>query len=153
MKKKEYVVINSYKYHGLNVLFIILNLFVVWKSYNFGFFGNPIMNFGFLMKEYVYQTVLNPIDLLFVLFSVLALIIFKKEKNKFENKEVIIEITIFRRIFLTIILFLTAILFLLFQIKDEGGSILIAFISFFYLPLIFNLMIVQKFGTKIEMNQ
>ncbi len=140
MMKKQYIALHAFRYHSMNLLVIIVNVFVVWNLYHIGWFGEVTEDFGDVIRLFLIENLYHSIDLIFyALFAVTTWGLYKKTKHK----EIVFDLTGFRMIMLSSIILITVILALLFTIRDQGGSLLIAFIMIFYIPLIFNYMYVE----------
>ena len=130
--------INSFKYHMYNLIFFFVNVIFIRFIYQQGLLGEISENLNEITMFFLIENILNPIDILFLVFAVSVLICAYKKKEYS-----IIEMKPFRIIFITIIIIGAALLCFLYPIRNKGGSILLALLLILYLPLLFNYCYVE----------
>ncbi len=130
--------INSFKYHMYNLIFFFVNVIFIRFIYQQGLLGEISENLNEITMFFLIENILNPIDILFLVFAVSVLICAYKKKEYS-----IIEMKPFRIIFITIIIIGAALLCFLYPIRNKGGSILLALLLILYLPMLFNYCYVE----------
>lgn len=143
--KKHYHVMNQFNCYVSNIIFNILSIFVINITYNFGFLGTKTEDFFEILIQFVVDTFLNPIALLFSGTIIILLIIeyIKHFKDKFNLKKTIsCELTLLRLLFIPIIIVLNiAIAYLYMNI--DGSAWLCAFILVFSNMFVFEYIYVM----------
>ncbi len=130
--------INSFKYHMYNLIFFFVNVIFIRFIYQQGLLGEISENLNEITMFFLIENILNPIDILFLVFAV-SVLIFAYKKKEYS----IIEMKPFRIIFITIIIIGVALLCFLYPIRNKGGSILLALLLILYLPMLFNYCYVE----------
>ena len=116
--------INSFKYHMYNLIFFFVNVIFIRFIYQQGLLGEISENLNEITMFFLIENILNPIDILFLVFAV-SVLIFAYKKKEYS----IIEMKPFRIIFITIIII--------------GVALLLALLLILYLPMLFNYCYVE----------
>lgn len=121
-----------------NLIFFFVNVIFIRFIYQQGLLGEISENLNEITMFFLIENILNPIDILFLVFAV-SVLIFAYKKKEYS----IIEMKPFRIIFITIIIIGAALLCFLYPIRNKGGSILLALLLILYLPMLFNYCYVE----------
>lgn len=138
--KKQFASINAFKYHMFNILFILCNTVLICNLYDRGWFGEVSENLYSILRLFLLENLFNPVDVLLYIALLVSLWYLRK---KDDSQQVTIEMKAFRIIFLTIIILLAAGVIFLYQMRNQGGASLLAFVMIFYIPVIFNYCYVE----------
>lgn len=146
---KQPVSLNALRYHSFNVGVIVMNYLLVRFAYNKGLYGEMSQDLDELMQFFVKESLFNPIDLLFIIgLGIVVFVLYRRNPHK----EIVIDWQPYRIIFVSIILIGIVLLALLYMIRNEGGSILIAWLLIFLHPALLNYVYVAYCRQRAEIS-
>lgn len=126
-----------------------MNYLLVRFAYNKGLYGEMSQDLDELMQFFVKESLFNPIDLLFIIgLGIVVFVLYRRNPHK----EIVIDWQPYRIIFVSIILIGIVLLALLYMIRNEGGSILIAWLLIFLHPALLNYVYVAYCRQRAEIS-
>lgn len=138
--KRRYVLLNTYRYRVTYTIVFIVNFIIVTSLYYMGWLGEVTNNYSYLVLLVLVGTVLNPLDYRdsFALLEKL----FVLDSNHYDG-DTLIELRMFRIIYLSILWLLTISIPNVYYHGCRGDAILLAFILLFYIPTGWNYIYVE----------
>lgn len=138
--KKKYVLLNTYRHHVTYITIFIANFIIVSSVYYLGWLGEVTDHYLYLVVIVAVGSLFDPLKFMDA-FSLLERL-FLLDSNQYDG-DTLIEIRMFRIIYLTILGIMTIMIPLVYFHENRGGATLLAFMLLFYVPASINYVYVE----------